>query len=75
MALSGVSSNVLDETAALNFGSITVHERGDANGDNFISSADMFAIRSMAGGPYIVWADCNDDDYVTSADMFCVRNK
>jgi hypothetical protein len=54
---------------------MTIRERGDANIDGFLTSADMFAIRSKLGGPYEVWADCNGDNFLTSADMFCVRNK
>jgi hypothetical protein len=53
-----------------------VAERGDANTDGSISSADMFAIRSLLGtSVYKVYADCNNDESISSADMFCVRNK
>ncbi|PXF54711.1 MAG: hypothetical protein C4B58_15740 [Deltaproteobacteria bacterium] len=55
---------------------VKVRERGDANGDHFITSADMFAIQSLIGGNmYKCFADCNADGYMTSADMFCVSNK
>jgi hypothetical protein len=59
------------------FGSITVRERGDANGDKVITNLDMFAIRNIisAGGSYNVYADCNSDEVITNLDMFCVRGK
>ena len=64
-----------DEPDGVAFGNIEIHERGDANGDGVISSADMFAIRNLGAGEYVVWADCNGDNVISSADMFCVRNK
>lgn len=69
------NGTVLDGTDVA-FGPITVAERGDANADGHITSADMFTIRSLLGGTtYVCFADCNDDGHITSADMFCVRNK
>jgi hypothetical protein len=55
--------------------SVEIRKRGDANGDGFITSADMFTVRGNIGADYTVWSDCNVDGFVTSADMFCVRSK
>ncbi|PID40323.1 MAG: hypothetical protein CR984_03775 [Proteobacteria bacterium] len=54
---------------------IEIRKNGDATGDGYVTSADMFKIRSDLGGAYTIWSDCNMDGYVTSADMFCVRGK
>lgn len=52
---------------------VVVKRRGDANGDEYITRADMGAIRSLIGGAYKCFADCNNDGYITRADMGCVR--
>jgi hypothetical protein len=68
------SKTVLD--ASIVWGSIAVYERGDANGDGDISTADMFTVRSLVGTTtYKVYADCNGDEDMSTADMFCVRSK
>ena len=68
-----VDGDVVDGSVSF---SAKIRERGDANGDNDISSADMFTIRSkMESQEYSVWADCNGDSDISSADLFCVRNK
>ena len=67
---------VLD-SVNVTFGAITVRERGDANVDGVITSADMFVIKGImsTSGDYTCFADCNDDLVITSADMFCVKGK
>ena len=55
---------------------VEIYERGDANGNNHIESADMFTVRSMLGtGEYRCYADCNANGHIESADMFCIRGK
>ncbi len=66
---------VLDATG-VTIGSPAVMERGDANGDGFLTNLDMFTVRGMLStGDYVVYADCNDDGYLTNLDMFCIRGK
>jgi len=67
-------ATVLDGSVA--FGSVTIHERGDANGDSQISSSDFTAIRSLFfQGKYVVYADCDGNGSISSSDFTCVRNK
>jgi hypothetical protein len=57
-------------------GSIQAAERGDANADCNISTADYIGVRNLIGSenppPY---ADCNGDGAVSTGDYICVRNK
>ena len=66
---------VLDD-AAVAFGTITVKERSDANGDGVITNMDMFEVKGMlSSGVYKCYADCNDDGVITNMDMFCIKGK
>ena len=67
-------ANALDDIAAMNFGDITIHERGDANGDGIISFADMSKVKQIVSGNlYQCFADCNNDGIVSFADMSCIK--
>ena len=58
-----VNGSLMDGSTA--FGTISVYERGDANGDTFINFADMSRIRTMMNdGDYSVFADCNYDSFI-----------
>jgi hypothetical protein len=66
---------VMDGTS-VNFGAISVYERGDANEDGVLTNSDMFKVRQMLiDNEYRVYADCNDDGVMTNSDMFCIRGK
>ena len=55
---------------------VEIHERGDANGDNDISTADYIMIRNNIGSSEAPpWIDCNDSGDISTADYVCVRNK
>ena len=67
--------NVLDGSG-VGFGSIEVHERGDANGDGIISFADMSKVKQIVSeNLYQCFADCNNDGIVSFADMSCIKGK
>ncbi len=70
------TANVLDDTG-VNFGLITVKERGDANGDGTITGADRGAVKyfMVNGGVAYPWMDCNDDGTITGADRGCIKYK
>lgn len=56
--------------------SVEIHERGDANGNGDISTADYVVIRNNLGrSDAPPWMDCNADGTVSTADYVCVRNK
>jgi hypothetical protein len=56
--------------------SVKVRERGDANGNGSITSADINAVKSNIGNPNAPpWADCNASGSVTSSDINCVKGK
>jgi len=67
---------VLDDTSVA-FGSITIRERGDANGDGTITGADRGAVKyfMVNGGVEYPWMDCNDDGSITGADRGCIKYK
>jgi len=67
--------NVLDEYG-VSFGSISVYERGDANGDGSVTNIDMGTVRNLilGSGGYRVYADANGDGMITNVDMGTVRN-
>ena len=68
VALDDVSVNFIPVSA--------VYERGDANANGGLESADMFAVRNLLGtGVYKCFADCNGNGNIESADMFCIRGK
>jgi hypothetical protein len=53
-----------------------VHERGDANGNGSISTADYIIIRNSIGSTDAPpWVDCNGSGDISTADYICVRNK
>ena len=66
----------LDDTG-VNFGTITVHERGDANGDGSINALDAGTVRDIffGGGSYVCYADCNGDGNINALDAGCIRDK
>jgi hypothetical protein len=70
------TANVLDDTG-VNFGTITIRERGDANKNDLIDTGDMFVVKNImsSGGTYSVFADCNDNELIDTGDMFCIKNK
>jgi hypothetical protein len=53
-----------------------VRERGDANGNGSITSADINATKSYIGVENAPpWADCNGNGSVASSDINCVKGK
>lgn len=56
--------------------SVTVRQRGDANGDGYVNVQDMSMVRSyiVSGGTPYAWMDCNSDTAVNVQDMSCVRS-
>ncbi|WP_321494691.1 dockerin type I domain-containing protein [uncultured Desulfobacter sp.] len=57
-------------------GQVTIFKLGDANGDGYITSSDMFTVRgTILTGLYKCYMDCNQDGYITSSDMFCIKGK
>jgi len=55
---------------------VMIRERGDANGNGEITSADMGAIQyyiTHAGGIFHPWMDCNGNGQITGADKGCVQ--
>ncbi len=70
------TANVLDDTG-VNFGLITVKERGDANGDGSVNVQDMSATKfyMMNGGDWHCWMDCNADETINVQDMSCIKYK
>ena len=69
-------ANVLDDTASVALGSITVRERGDASEDGSIDGRDIRALRKKIGSPDLpCWCDCNDDGVVDGRDIRCLRKK
>lgn len=68
--------DVLDGTG-VTFGTIEVHERGDANGDGNVNVLDMSTIKyfMVNGGDYHCWMDCNDDENINVQDMSCIKYK
>jgi hypothetical protein len=69
------TANVLDDTG-VNFGLITVKERGDANGDGNITMADAMFVKHMfqSGLPYVCYADANSDDGISMADAMLIKH-
>ena len=64
-----------DEASGVAFGSITVKERGDANGDGIVNFQDMLFIKDYTqnGGNDTPFADCNKDGVINFQDMLCVK--
>ena len=66
---------VLDDSA-VTFGTITVKERGDANGDGGVDIRDIRSLRQKIGVPdNPCWVDCNGDESVDIRDVRCLRQK
>lgn len=70
------TANVLDNTG-VNFGTIKIAERGDANADGSINALDAGTVRNIffGGGSYVCYADCNGDGNINALDAGCVRDK
>ena len=65
-----------DLDGSVTFNAVDVFERGDANGDGYITNSDYFAVRQLIqNNIYKPYADCNNDGYVTNSDYFCIRSK
>jgi hypothetical protein len=70
-----VSTAGTDLDGGVTFGT-TVAERGDANADGSISTADYITTRNLIGSTdFPPYADCNGDGSVSTADYICIRNK
>jgi hypothetical protein len=59
----------------VDFGAITVKERGDANADDAVNVQDMSATKyyMVNGGDWHCWMDCNGDEVINVQDMSCVK--
>ena len=70
-----VDGNVLD-AAGVDFVSITVRERGDANTYGGITMADAMLAKDMYVNalPYVCFADAIDDEKITMADAMEIKN-
>lgn len=70
-------TTVLDETANLTFSSVTIRERGDANGDGTIDIVDTRVVRQifLGSSTWVVFADCDGDGTIDITDTRCIRNK
>ena len=66
----------LDDTG-VNFGTITIAERGDANADGDVNISDVTEIRKMVFNqiPKTCYADCDKSGDVDISDVTCIRNK
>ena len=61
---------------SVTFGTMTVKERGDANGDGNITAVDYVAIRNnLSATDFPPYMDCNNDGSISAVDYVCVRNK
>ena len=69
------TANVLDDTG-VNFGTITIAERGDANADGNITMADAMFVKHMfqSGLPYVCYADANGDGAISMADAMLIKH-
>jgi dockerin type I repeat protein len=69
------TANVLDDTG-VNFGTITIAKRGDANADGNITMADAMFVKHMfqSGLPYVCYADANSDDGISMADAMLIKH-
>lgn len=63
-----------DETG--NIGQVDIFQRGDADGDGYITTSDMFKVKGAMGTKiYKCYVDCDGDGYITTSDMFCIKGK
>jgi dockerin type I repeat protein len=69
------TANVLDDTG-VNFGTIIIAKRGDANADGNITMADAMFVKHMfqSGLPYVCYADANSDDGISMADAMLIKH-
>lgn len=57
-------------------GQVGIYQRGDADGDGYITTSDMFKVKgAMATKVYKCYVDCDGDGYITTSDMFCIKEK
>jgi hypothetical protein len=55
---------------------VTIHERGDADGNGVININDVRTLRQLIGDPNAgPWVDCDGDGAVTINDVRCLRQK
>ena len=66
-----------DIDGTVTFSSVTIRERGDANGNGELTTQDMAALRYyiVNGGIGEIWKDCNGVDGINTQDMACIRYK
>jgi hypothetical protein len=70
----GVVIDSADDTG-VDFSSISIYRRGDANGDGMVTNVDMGTVRNMIlNGESRVYADANGDGMITNVDMGTIRN-
>ena len=68
-------ANVLDDTA-VNFDTIIVAERGDADADGVFTTSDMLQTKELIKkNVYKCFADCDEDGVLTTSDMLCIKPK
>ena len=61
---------------SVNFSSVTIRERGDADGNGEINVNDMRTLRQLIGVDNASpWVDCDGDGAVTVNDVRCLRQK
>ena len=67
-------SGTEDESGSI--GQVDIFQRGDADGDGYITTSDMFKVKgAMATKIYKCYVDCDGDGYITTSDMFCIKGK
>ncbi|NPV04893.1 MAG: hypothetical protein HPY67_09195 [Syntrophaceae bacterium] len=64
---------VRDDTTG--WGPVIIRQRGDVNGDGYITGADNSALKYylVNGGVAHPWMDCNGDGLITGADNSCIK--
>ena len=72
-----VHVDMTEMDSEVNFDTIIIFERGDANGDGNINISDVTEIRNIVFNeiPEVCYADCNDDGNVNISDVTCIRDK
>ncbi|MFH1146769.1 MAG: dockerin type I repeat-containing protein [Pseudomonadota bacterium] len=69
------NGSVLD-WESVSFGTVTVRERGDANGDGVINVNDIRQLKRIIGQSDLpCWVDCNGDGAVNVNDIRCLQRK
>lgn len=70
-----IDTDYPDDPSGVDFSSIIIYKRGDANADGVVNSVDYIQVRNLRNSPDApVYVDCNDDGVVNSVDYICVRN-